>query len=218
MRQEVSRGRISPSMADGRRSSLGVGGDWERVQLRKRHVSASLIPSPCACSPWPRVVLTTTLIPVLVTGIQSREVFRVERLFRVADTTLLGSCDKHRNEESWACVATETLGGRCGGKIRTTLSAERLPSASQPKISPSTSTALRSRLARSKRCGRRRPPPFPSFLCSSQESSHAKSFAWEKPSSVADATLLDSCDEHRNEESCAGVAAETSGVASRQRL
>ena len=197
-------------MADGRRSRLGVGGDWERVQLRKRHVSASLIPSPCACSPWPRVVLPTTLIPVLVTGIQSREVFRVERLFRVADATLLDSCDKHRNEESWAGVATETLGSRCGGKIRTTLSAERLPSASQPKISPSTSTALRSRLARSKRCGDGA-TPFPSFLCSSQESSHAKSFAWEKPSSVADATLLDSCDEHRNEESCAGVAAETSG-------
>ena len=150
-------------MADGRRSRLGVGGDWERVQLRKRHVSASLIPSPCACSPWPRVVLPTTLIPVLVTGIQSREVFRVERLFRVADATLLDSCDKHRNEESWAGVATETLGGRCGGEIRTAVSAERLPPASPPKISPSTSTALRSRLARSKRCGDGAHPRYPHF-------------------------------------------------------
>ena len=197
-------------MADGRRSRLGVGGDWERVQLRKRHVSASLIPSPCACSPWPRVVLPTTLIPVLVTGIQSREVFRVERLFRVADTTLLGSCDKHRNEESWACVATETLGGRCGGKIRTTLSAERLPSASQPKISPSTSTALRSRLARSKRCGDGATPVslIPVLVTGIQS---REVFRVEKPFRVADATLLDSCDEHRNEESWAGVAAETSG-------
>jgi hypothetical protein len=43
-------------------------------------------------------VIPTPLIPVLVTGIQSREVFRVERASRVADATLLDSCDEHRDE------------------------------------------------------------------------------------------------------------------------
>jgi hypothetical protein len=39
-----------------------------------------------------------SLIPVLVTGIQPREVLRVKGLFRVADATLLDPCDKHRDE------------------------------------------------------------------------------------------------------------------------
>jgi hypothetical protein len=53
--------------------------------------------------------LPVSLIPVLVTGIQSREVIRVERLFRAADATLLDSCDEHRNEGGWGGVASHNI-------------------------------------------------------------------------------------------------------------
>ena len=42
---------------------------------------------------------TTSLIPVLVTGIQPAQVLGLEGLSRRADTRRLDSCDKHRNEE-----------------------------------------------------------------------------------------------------------------------
>ncbi|KQQ71273.1 hypothetical protein ASF70_20980 [Rhizobium sp. Leaf321] len=63
--------------------------------------------TPAKTAPTP-----ATLIPVLVTGIQSREVFRVKRSFRIADATLLDSCDEHRNEGGCAGVAAETSGRR----------------------------------------------------------------------------------------------------------
>jgi hypothetical protein len=43
-------------------------------------------------------VSALSVIPVLVTGIQSRRVGAVERLSRAMDMALLDSCDKHRND------------------------------------------------------------------------------------------------------------------------
>ena len=42
--------------------------------------------------------LTSTLIPVLVTGIQSTRVCAAEEAFQPKDLGWLDSCDTHRNE------------------------------------------------------------------------------------------------------------------------
>ncbi|MBB4400288.1 hypothetical protein GGD52_001000 [Agrobacterium tumefaciens] len=42
--------------------------------------------------------LTSTLIPVLVTGIQPTRVCATDESFQPKDLGLLDSCDKHRNE------------------------------------------------------------------------------------------------------------------------
>ncbi|CCM67031.1 hypothetical protein BN406_00986 [Sinorhizobium meliloti Rm41] len=51
-------------------------------------------------SPYRRTasVPTSTLIPVLVTGIQQRRVCGAEQFFKPKDLGLLDSCDGHRNE------------------------------------------------------------------------------------------------------------------------
>ncbi len=54
----------------------------------------------------------TTLILVLVTGIQPREVLRVKRLSCVADATLLDPCDEHRDE---GCGGIYVLGFKFSG-------------------------------------------------------------------------------------------------------
>jgi len=54
--------------------------------------------------------VTHSLIPVLVTGSQPREVFRVKRLFRTADAALLDPCDKHRDEGGNGSVRLQTTG------------------------------------------------------------------------------------------------------------
>ena len=59
-----------------------------------------------------RMASLSTLIPVLVTGIQLREVLRVKRLSYVADATLLDPCDEHRDE---GCGGIYVLGFKFSG-------------------------------------------------------------------------------------------------------
>ncbi|POO51476.1 hypothetical protein CPJ18_13300 [Agrobacterium rosae] len=46
----------------------------------------------------------TSLIPVLVTGIQPRRVCAVNDSFAPKDLGALDSCDKHRNEGRWSPI------------------------------------------------------------------------------------------------------------------
>jgi len=51
---------------------------------------------------------STSLIPVLVTGIQPAQVLGLEGLSRRADARRLDSCDKHRNEGGLSFLHTDS--------------------------------------------------------------------------------------------------------------
>jgi hypothetical protein len=64
-------------------------------------------------------------------------------------------------------------------------------------------------LSAQRRCGKLSEDcnlPSSSFLCLSQESSQSKSLGWKRLFRAAEAALLSSCDEHRNEEIQPAVA------------